>query len=160
MKEHDEIGAELSWLFAMRHYYGDVVRALFLVAAVIIFLGIPLAHALPTPLLTVIIAATLLTTFFAGLTNPRQSWVALCDALIAAVGCLFFELIAIQAYSAAGTILNPAFYVLQVLAVDFLLAFYFSVKTVRGLSVLDTTEPEEPHHPHTHTHPQDTSSFT
>ena len=147
MEERDPVGEKLAWIFTLRHYYGDVVRALFLVAAVIIFLGIPLTHALPVSTLTFLIVATLITTFFAGLTNPRQYWVALCDAIIAALGCLFFELVAIQTYSAAGTLLNPAFYVLQVLAVNFLIAFYFSVKTVRGMRVLDDSTSESPSSP-------------
>jgi hypothetical protein len=118
------------------------LRLLFVVGAIAIFLAVPLAHALPAPLLTFVVAAALLTTFFAGLTNPTQYWVAMSDMIIASVACVFFELAAISAYGSSGMD-NPAFFVLQLLAVNFLVAFYFAVKTFRGMYIIDES-PEPP----------------
>jgi hypothetical protein len=145
MEERDQVGEKLRVMLTMRHYYGDIVRALFVVAAVIIFLGVPLTGALPTPILVVLIPITLIVIFFAGFTNPRLYTVAIVDALISGLGCLFFETLAVAMYSANGVLLNPALYVLQILSIIFLISFYFSIKTVRGMSVLDDSPRPSPH---------------
>lgn len=134
--------------FSLRHYYGDTVRELFLIAAVVIFLYVPFASRLPFAMAALATVATAALIVFAGLTNPRHRVIALIDAAIAGLGCVFFELVAVAAYGAAGTIFSFSFLVAQFLAVDFLAAFYFSIKTVRSMSAgEDPPEPPAPPEP-------------
>src|SRR3989344_1009952 len=85
-------------LFSHRHYHGDMVRRLFVVAAVTIFLSIPFEDDFIFSTKAIIIVTTVVLILFAGLTSPRQLWVAIADAIIAALGSLFFELLAIRAF--------------------------------------------------------------
>lgn len=115
----------------MAHYYGDIVRKLFVVGGVIMVLALPFYPALlPIPtffsvLLIVVIAVA------AGLTNPTQSAVMAFNTGVALVALIVFEYRAVTAYGEEPVL----FLIAQSLALIFFVATYFSTKTVRGSMV-------------------------
>ncbi len=118
----------------IEHYYGDVVRRLFLASAVLMLATYPfLKDLIPeTPVFSIF--AIVMIVLFAGLTNPRQVWVAVANMILSGVGLLIFGFYAFQFY-AAYTPSSSIFWVNQILGILFLIAFYFSVKTLRGMPV-------------------------
>lgn len=111
------------------HYYGDIVRQLFIAAAAAILIGAPFyADALFFELPFEIVGALLLIAL-AGLTNPHKKSISLGDAVAAGVGLVIYEMWAVAAYN-DGTWLP--FALRQLIAIIFLAAFYFSMKTVRA----------------------------
>ena len=73
------------------HYYGDIIRKLFMAAALTMALTLPFfAHIIPGPLAASIFAITVLA-IVAGLTNPQHFWVSLLDAGVAIFGVGIFE---------------------------------------------------------------------
>ena|SRR3989344_1853608 len=114
------------------HYYGDVVRKLFLAAAVIMLVTLPFFNErLPVSVmvsLLIIVGIGL----FAGITNPVKFWPAFIDTAVSIVAVVVFEYYAVvfyQTYSAKDAL----FWLNQGLAVMFMFALYFSTKTFRGM---------------------------
>lgn len=111
------------------HYYGHIVRRLFLAGGVIMLITLAtLKHVLPIGTF-VVIFAILIIGLFAGLTNPLQRWVAALDTLISLVALTTFEYHAVIGYTDLGDVL---FWLNQLLAIVFFFAFYFATKTLRG----------------------------
>ena len=133
------------------HYYGDTVRRLFVLAALVMVITLPFfTDKIPEPL-PVALIAILITGAAAGLTSPRESWTAVTNVLIAVGGVLVFEWHAVQWYS-RYQLANNYFWTNQLLAVIFLLALYFSFKTARRIGVNNIAEKEKPK-------PEDSISF-
>lgn len=113
------------------HYYGDEVRQFFLAGAFIMVAALPFVHALIDQPVVFSILAILILVVAAGLTNPKQLSTAILNALIAIAAVIVLELYAISAYGASG-IVGLFFWLNQMLAIDFLIALYFAIKTIRG----------------------------
>lgn len=114
------------------HYYGDAVRALFVVGALLMLLTLPIFSAatpLPAPVSLIAIAVLGLA---AGFTSPTQRWTAPVNLAIALTAVLGFGYHAVRSY-AERTPADPYFWINQVLALVFLVALYYSAKTVRGM---------------------------
>jgi hypothetical protein len=135
---HPDIGSDLDLYIptpfrlnpTIPHYYGDAVRKCFLVIACgLIFLAPVFIGYLPALLPIVIIGVILLVTL-AALTNPKKQWVMAANAMVAGGGILFSEMIALLAYNDNQMVM---FLSHQVMAIVFLFAMYFSVKTVRAM---------------------------
>ncbi len=119
-------------LTAPTHYYGDLVRKLFLAGAIIMLAGLPFfADLISTPLMVSIFAIVLIGTA-AGFMNPKQLWVAILNALIAVGALVVFEMSAVSDFK-LYSIGHPLFWIDQVLALLFLVALYYEVKTLRGM---------------------------
>jgi len=114
------------------HYYGDLIRRYFMIAAIAMLISLPFVYQyLPFSLLAGVLSVLLLG-LFAGLTSPVQPWVIKIDAVIAVIGFVLSEVFAIRSY------LNnlPLFFVVnQALALLFLGALYYNVKTIRGMII-------------------------
>ena len=111
------------------HYYGHIVRRLFLGAGVIILITLATAkHVLPFGT-SLSILMILVVSFFAGMTNPFQKWVIILDTCIALAALIIFEQHAVTGYV---SLVDPLFWVNQLLAVVFFFAFYFATKTLRS----------------------------
>jgi hypothetical protein len=112
----------------LAHYYGDLVRVLFLITAVFIGLALPLSGNIQ---LGVLFGgpAVILLAILAGYTNPHSSTILLLDAITAAVGVLAAETFAVVAYSVGNFFV---FALLEVAFALFLVALYFSVKSLRS----------------------------
>lgn len=111
------------------HYYGDIVRRLFLFGAVLMLFAFPLfSPAIPVePTLNII--AIVLLSVMAGLTNPRQKWTLVIDIVVSIVAFAVPEYYAITFSHLGG---SPLFVINQFLAFCFLIALYFSVKSARN----------------------------
>lgn len=111
------------------HYHGDIIRGLFIAATAIMIVSLPffykiISMPLPVSLLAIVILATA-----AGLTTYNQKWTLYIDCLIAIVGFCVFELNAVRMYVDNGKIMLAL--INQVLALIFLIALYYSVRSLR-----------------------------
>lgn len=111
------------------HYHGSCVRKLFFFAAVLMLVSLPFfRNDMAVPVIFSVLAI-LAVTFAAGYTNPKTKWILIFNTIVAAVGLVVFGMQAILGYSLQR---DALFFVNLILALDFLFAFYYSVKTVRG----------------------------
>ena len=120
----------------MQHYYGDIVRRLLIVGAIIMLLIAPYEYAhraLSIPFFSTALFAIAMV-FLAGFTNPRHRWTILFDTIVSACLCLIFAYLAFSYYTLVERILDPIFLVRQLLALIFLIALYFSSKSLRGMT--------------------------
>lgn len=114
------------------HYYGDTVRKFFMIGAVFMLVSLPfMSQYLSVPLYISILTAIAIG-IFAGITNPLQTWAAILDLIISTAAVAIFEYHAVSGYT-SYSLTHRTFWVNQVLAVNFLIALYFSTKTVRGM---------------------------
>lgn len=115
-----------------RHYYGDVVRFLFILAAVIMSVALPFLNTnLPVPVIFSILAILCIGAL-AGFTNPVLKSTAIINSGVSTIGLIVFEYYAVRAYITVSFI-NLMFVVNQILALIFLFAFYYSIKTLRAM---------------------------
>ena len=130
LPEYMEVARDTEpWLYRLQkiqHYYGDFVRQCFVGAAALMLLAAPfyaddLASILPFAILgaVALVAA-------AAMTSPWNRTVIMADAVLAGVGLVIFELWALEEYSSAPLL---AFVLRQAIAITFMFAFYFSMKT-------------------------------
>jgi hypothetical protein len=115
------------------HYYGDIVRKLFILSAIIMLGTLPFfANLLPAPFFSTIIVV-LIIGVVAGLTNPRQLGIAVISVIIAILAFATFEYYAVISYLQYS--LSGLFWTNQILAIIFFIALYYSSKTVRGMMI-------------------------
>ena len=123
-----------------RHYYGNVVRAIFLITGVLMLVTFQFfSDLLPVPIY-VPIAIMALLVVFGGLLNPAQKWVLMMNTLIPLAGFIVFEYQAAYSYMhlSATEPRGPAFFwVNQIISLLFFVATYLSVKTARGRVVTE-----------------------
>ena len=111
------------------HYYGDIVRRLFLGAAALMLITLPFLQSfIPFPIFVSSFAA-LVITLCAGLIAPGRAWIVFLNLLVAGGGVLVFEYYAVTSYFGGTT---TFFLTNQTLALLFFIAFYYAVKTARG----------------------------
>lgn len=112
------------------HYYGDYVRQIFMLCAAVMLVFSPfLASEMPSALFFEIGGAIIIA-ILGALTNPSNRMSMLANAIAAGVGILTYELLALNAYASGAMI---AFVVREAVAVAFLFALYFSLKTLRNM---------------------------
>ncbi len=124
------------------HYYGDSVRVFFVLGAVLILILLPfypddIFISTPAALIAIVIF-----TCAAGLTNPRHAWTWALNMIIASLAVILFGYSAILSYIKYSAF-EPLFWANQALALNFLLALYFAIKTIRGMMVPDDRDKEE-----------------
>lgn len=112
------------------HYYGDLIRKLFMVGAAVMVVGLPFVGSYISMPTFVSVLAILVLGILAGLTNPRHVWVTVVNTIISVIAFVLFEIYAIKFYYA-----NQAYFfvVNQGLSLLFLAATYYSTKTWRGM---------------------------
>ena len=116
----------------LEHYYGDTIRALFLIGAVFMLIALPFTTPLiPFPIYFSI-AVVLVLGFLAGITNPLLPFISFLNVLASILGAIAFEYTAIQSLSAQSALAFIFFFINQILALVFFIALYYSVKTLRG----------------------------
>lgn len=112
------------------HYYGDIVRMLFLAAAILMLVGAPFyTDDLKTQLPFIVIGAIVLVAL-AALTSPRSPLVMRLNAGAAGAGVVIYEIWALWGYGISTAI---DFALRQIPAVIFIFAFYFALKTLRAM---------------------------
>ena len=111
------------------HYYGDIVRRLFIAAGVIMILTLPFFNErIHLPPFVSLLAITVIG-FIAGLINPRQKEIVAIQTVIAIVGAIAFGQYAVSAYEIAN---DAYFWVNLILTLIFFFSLYYSTKTLRG----------------------------
>ena len=123
------------------HYYGDYVRALFLGAAVLSVVAIPLFGDLLPFGTFAQVGSALLLVLLAGLTNPHSRMLMIYDVVVSGIGVFLLESAAILLYTADTPELFAA---REAAALALLFAFYFSVKTLRAMSLGKVGRMERP----------------
>lgn len=114
----------------VQHYYGDTVRTMFLSAAVVYAVAMPLVGDL-LPIGTMGgIGLVLGLALFAGITNPHSKIVMVLDVAISAAALFLLQNAALMYLSTDGPVL---FILRQASAILFLIAFYESVKSLRSM---------------------------
>jgi hypothetical protein len=112
------------------HYYGDIVRKLFLAGAVIMLLSMAFFQTLiPVSVLTSTLIILILI-LGAGLIAPLQKWIIVLNVIVAGASVYIFEYYAVDSYLKNRT---SFFVVNELLAIIFLIAFYYVVKTIRSM---------------------------
>ena len=118
----------------MPHYYGDIVRKLFLINSVITFATIPLfSHLLTHSLLIPIIAAVLFG-LLAALISPAQKIVIIICMAVSAIATIGFIYLASNSVIYDHADVHQAWLrlIYFFLGIQCFFAFYYSVKTIRG----------------------------
>ena len=111
-----------------RHYHGDIVRVCFFIAALLMLSGLPFFQdRIPLPV-SLSMGAIVMLIFLAGLTNPLLVWLLFTDTVASLFGLVIFEYFAVTNFDLSSVF----FYINQTLAILFLIAFYFSTKSLRG----------------------------
>lgn len=115
---------------AVPHYYGDVIRQLFVAGAVVMLVAAPfytedLRMQFPLILLGAIVFVGL-----AALTNPHNKGVIIADAIAAGVAVFLYETWAFFDYTSSTWF---EFGLREIIALNFMAAFYFSLKTLRAM---------------------------
>jgi len=120
---------------AVAHYYGDIIRKLFFVGSIVILVTFPFFYSVLVYSGVAILGGAILLILLAGLTSPKQKLIVFFNSVISFVSVIFFEYHSIQFYAGEGDdfIKFFLFVISYFLSIIFLFAFYFSVKTLRGM---------------------------
>jgi hypothetical protein len=118
------------------HYYGNIVRACFIIASFMLLGTILIDWRLLNFYLLVGVVGIVVLIVLAGLTNPKSLKVLNIEAGVSAFGFIFFEYAAIIAFETVQDFSNLTFLFRQILAILFLVALYYSIKSIRWLRVL------------------------
>lgn len=103
-------------------------------------LGLPILNQTISVPAYVSILFVLSVVFMAGITNPAQRMLSVLDLIVSLVGFIIFEYYSIKVF-AEGSVYF-IYFINQMIAIVFLLAFYFAVKTVRGFIVSEKKPPK------------------
>lgn len=114
------------------HYYGGVVRTLFIVNAAVLLIAASTGADLPLSDGGTVFSAIVLI-IAAGVTNPTQVWIHWINEMLSIVGIALFAMSAISHYRAGMHLSDPPFFFIEVLALLFLLSLYYATKTIRGV---------------------------
>ncbi len=115
---------------AVPHYYGDIVRRLFFLIAIVMVITHPFyANVLRMELPFTVLAALILVAL-AALTNPHNKGLLMADGIAAGVGVLIYQTWALFEYD-SSTWLELG--LRQGIALLFMIAFYFAMKTFRAM---------------------------
>lgn len=112
------------------HYYGDVVRQLFVAGAVVMLVGAPFYTEALRVQFPFILCGAIVFVALAALTNPHNKTVVIADAIAAGVAVFVYETWALFQYAESSWI---EFILREVIALNFITAFYFSMKTLRAM---------------------------
>lgn len=114
----------------LSHYYGDVARQLMLGAAALMLFASPFYADNLRVEFPFEVFGTLVLVCLAAFTNPLKKSVLTADAIATGVGLTLYQIWALAGYEQSSLV---AFVLRECIAVIFLFAFYFSVKTVRAM---------------------------
>lgn len=113
------------------HYYGDFIRKHFLFAGFVIMIAALVDSELRSFYLFVGLFGVVGITVLAGLTSPQRRAVMFTDVFVSAIMFLIFEYFSISAYARYENFLDNVFFFRQLIAVIYLIALYYSTKTLR-----------------------------
>ena len=111
------------------HYYGDVVRILFVISAVLILLAQIMGTAFLTTQAALISAVILILS--AGLTNPVQVWIHFVNVILSAGGFLISAGVVLDRFRTSPNFFSDGC-IVMLLSIVFVCALYSATKTLRG----------------------------
>ena len=114
------------------HYYGGIVRMLFITAALVLLVASSVGATLPLSGGAAIIHAMVLVVL-AGVTNPSQRGIHWVNSAAAFFGAGIFGMSAIAHYRTTRALSDPSFFFVEALAILFLISLYYATKTIRGI---------------------------
>lgn len=112
------------------HYYGDYVRQIFMGCAAIMLVFSPFVASDFPMALPFEIGGAIIIAILGALTNPTRQISMIANAMAAGVGVVVYELLALNAFYSGAMI---AFIQREAIAIAFLFALYFSLKTFRNM---------------------------
>ncbi len=115
----------------MIHYYGDIIRRLFIIGALVMAATLPFFSPIIDKPILFSIMAILVLSVAAGLTSPTSPASALLNTFITLAGVVVFESYAVSQHKIGG--IDKFFVLNQLLALIFIVALYYSIKTLRGM---------------------------
>ncbi len=119
------------------HYYGDFIRRHLLFAGFVIMIAALIDSELRSFYLFVGLFGVVGITVLAGLTSPQRRAVMFVDVLVSAIMFLIFEYFSISAYARYENFTDRVFFFRQLIAVIYLIALYYSTKTLRYYSDIE-----------------------
>lgn len=120
--------------------YSDIVRKLFLICGLVLLITLPFLRTTIPSGISYPIILILALTFFAGMTSPKQKHIIIGDIFVSVLG---FAIFMYQATSKFTTFFDLFFITNFSLAILFLFAFYWSLKTIRSLNSSATSNNTE-----------------
>ncbi|OGF51742.1 hypothetical protein A3H04_02135 [Candidatus Giovannonibacteria bacterium RIFCSPLOWO2_12_FULL_43_11c] len=131
----EDEGKDDRWgpIFTRSHYYGDIVRKLFVSGDAIMILTYPFFMDRIFFSTSISIFVIVSVGVIAGFLNPRQKWANILTFIISVVALSVFEYHAVTALSGENkNSFDLFFWINQILAIIFFFALYYSAKTIRG----------------------------
>ncbi|OGF69085.1 hypothetical protein A3H65_00625 [Candidatus Giovannonibacteria bacterium RIFCSPLOWO2_02_FULL_45_14] len=131
----EDEGKDGRWgpLFSRPHYYGDVVRKLFVAGDAVMILTYPFFTEKIFFSTTISILVIVFIGAIAGFLSPRQKWASSITFIISICALSVFEYHAATALTGENkNLFSLFFWTNQVLAVIFFMSLYYSAKTIRG----------------------------
>lgn len=126
---------ELQNIDIKRHYYGDSIRAIFVITGISMVLFMPFfSEIINLPIIYSVIGVLILA-IVGGVLNPKQFYSIFINMVVSIIGFAIFEYYAIYTYLELprGVDRNTLFFwVNQIFALLFFVSTYLSVKSVRG----------------------------
>lgn len=120
------VGAHIS------HYYGDTVRRLFLMLAVVLLIIAPILGDASVLLFVLDVVGAFILIALSALTSPRNKIVMVANSAASFIGAIIFELLALAAYRAEAILPMLG---LQAIALALIFTLYLSLKTVRAMEM-------------------------
>ena len=118
------------------HYYGKIVRAIFIVGALTMLVSFPFfSHLINLPL-PIHIFFIVLFVVIGGLISPLSKSIFILGSIVPVFALAMFEYYALYTYKNLSGLdgINVAFFwVNQILALMFIFAMYLSIKTLRAM---------------------------
>jgi len=112
------------------NYYGDYVRQIFMGCGALMLVLAPFLAASFPGILPFEIGGAIIIVILGALTNPTNELSSFANAVAAGVGVVIYEMLALSLFFDQSYL---AFVVREFLAVAFLIALYFSLKTFRNM---------------------------
>jgi len=114
----------------LRHYHGNVVRSLFVTNSVVLLIAFPIfkTEAIIPVFFGTILVITLI--LLAALTTSKYGWIHTANMVVALLCVGIFEILAFATDFSTDPLV---FLIRQGIALSFLLALYFSARTVLGV---------------------------
>lgn len=111
------------------HYYGDTIRVLFLIGGIVLMVTTALFRKTINVPVSVMMLGVIVLVVSAGFTTHKQRLVIILDLMVSLFSTIFFENIVLYGPYSNSEML---YWIYQALALNFLVALYFSVKTFRS----------------------------
>lgn len=118
------------------HYYGKIIRDIFIAGGLIMLITFPFFSGLINLPLPISLLSIIIFVVIGGLINPLSKWVFILGSIIPIVALTMFEYYAFYAYKylpSSSQVNVLFFWVNQILALLFFFASYLSVKTLRAM---------------------------